>query len=37
MQAKFPIVAQAPASNVYDYYNPDVRGESAPVTIVVTP
>lgn len=37
LQAKFPITAQAPASNAYDYYNPAVRGESAPVTIVVNP
>jgi uncharacterized protein YfaS (alpha-2-macroglobulin family) len=36
LQAKFPLVAQTPASNAYDYYNPDVNGEQVPVTIVVT-
>ncbi len=35
MRAKFPLSAQTPASNAYDYYNPDVRGESEPITIVV--
>jgi uncharacterized protein YfaS (alpha-2-macroglobulin family) len=37
MKAKFPIKAKTPASNAYDYYNPDLRGESAPVLIVVNP
>jgi len=37
LQAKFPIVAQTPASSVYDYYNPDVNGEQAPIAIVVNP
>jgi uncharacterized protein YfaS (alpha-2-macroglobulin family) len=37
MQAKFPLKAKSPASNAYDYYNPDIRGESAPVVIVVNP
>jgi hypothetical protein len=35
LRAKFPINAQAPASNAYDYYNPDVQGNALPVTIVV--
>jgi hypothetical protein len=35
LQAKFPLVAQTPASNAYDYYNPDVNGEQAPIEIVV--
>jgi len=37
MQAKYPIAAQAPASNAYDYYNPDICGEAAPILIVVNP
>jgi len=37
MQAKYPITAQAPASNAYDYYNPDIRGDAAPILIVVNP
>jgi uncharacterized protein YfaS (alpha-2-macroglobulin family) len=37
LQAKFPISAQTPASRVYDYYNPDQRGEEQPVEIVVLP
>ena len=37
MLAKYPITAQAPASNAYDYYNPDIRGEASPVLIVVNP
>lgn len=36
LQAKFPLVAQTPASSAYDYYNPDVNGEQAPVEIIVT-
>jgi hypothetical protein len=35
LQAKFPLVAQTPASNAYDYYNPDVNGEQVPIEIVV--
>jgi hypothetical protein len=35
LQAKFPLVAQTPASNAYDYYNPEVNGEQAPIEIVV--
>jgi uncharacterized protein YfaS (alpha-2-macroglobulin family) len=36
LRAKFPISAQAPSSSVYDYYNPEVSAEQAPVQIVVT-
>jgi hypothetical protein len=35
LQAKFPLVAQTPASNAYDYYNPDVNGEQVPIELVV--
>jgi uncharacterized protein YfaS (alpha-2-macroglobulin family) len=35
--AKFPLVAQTPASNAYDYYNPEVEGEALPLTLVVKP
>jgi hypothetical protein len=35
LQAKFPLVAQSPASIAYDYYNPDVNGEQEPIEIVV--
>jgi uncharacterized protein YfaS (alpha-2-macroglobulin family) len=35
LRAKFPLVAQTPASNAYDYYNPDVNGESEPLTLTV--
>jgi len=35
LQAKFPLVAQTPASNAYDYYNPDVSGEQTPIELVV--
>jgi hypothetical protein len=34
--AKFPLQAKAPASNVYDYYNPEVNGEDLPQMLVVT-
>ena len=37
LRAKFPMQAQAPASNAYDYYNPDIAGESIPQTLVVNP
>jgi uncharacterized protein YfaS (alpha-2-macroglobulin family) len=37
LRAKFPIVAQTPASAAYDYYNPQVSGEAAPQTLVVNP
>jgi uncharacterized protein YfaS (alpha-2-macroglobulin family) len=35
LRAKFPLAAQTPASNAYDYYNPDVYGEVKPLTLVV--
>jgi len=35
LQAKYPLVAQAPASQVYDYYNPEVSGEALPQMLVV--
>jgi MFS family permease len=35
LTAKFPLRAQTPASNAYDYYNPDVSGEAQPQEIVV--
>jgi hypothetical protein len=37
LQAKYPLNAKTPASNAYDYYNPDVRGEAEPVILVVNP
>jgi uncharacterized protein YfaS (alpha-2-macroglobulin family) len=37
LKAEFPLVAQTPASSVYDYYNPDVNGEQAPLAMVVNP
>lgn len=36
LRAKFPLTAKTPPSNAYDYYNPDVNGEQAPQTLVVT-
>ncbi|HSD84534.1 MAG TPA: hypothetical protein VLG46_11775, partial [Anaerolineae bacterium] len=36
LTARFPLVAQTPSSTAYDYYNPDVSGEAAPQTLVVT-
>jgi hypothetical protein len=35
LKAKFPLVAQTPASAAYDYYNPDVSGEAVPQTLTV--
>ena len=37
LTAKFPLVAQTPASRAYDYYNPDVVGEAVPQTLTVAP
>jgi len=34
--ARFPLVAQTPASSAYDYYNPDVTGEAEPQLLVVS-
>jgi len=36
MTARFPLRAQAPASTVYDYYNPDVSGDSEPLLVEVS-
>jgi len=35
LRARFPLSVQTPASNVYDYYNPDISGELAPQQLVV--
>ncbi len=35
LTAKFPLRAQTPASSAYDYYNPGVSGEEAPVVLTV--
>ncbi len=35
LAARFPLRAQAPASQVYDYYNPGVSGEARPELFVV--
>jgi hypothetical protein len=35
LRAKYPLRVQAPASSAYDYYNPEKRGESAPVVLEV--
>ena len=35
LRAKFPLVAQTPASNAYDYYNPGVNGQAEPQTLTV--
>jgi hypothetical protein len=37
MLARYPIVAQTPASRVYDYYNPDVTNVQAPQMVTVVP
>jgi hypothetical protein len=37
LRAKFPLAAQTPASNAYDYYNPEVSGEMGPQRLVVNP
>lgn len=37
LRARYPIVAQTPASRVYDYYNPDVADTRAPQTLTVLP
>ncbi|MCU0522886.1 MAG: hypothetical protein MUF84_19640, partial [Anaerolineae bacterium] len=36
LRAKFPLVAQTPASVAYDYYNPSTAAEVAPTTLTVT-
>jgi uncharacterized protein YfaS (alpha-2-macroglobulin family) len=35
--AKFPLSARTPASNAYDYYNPEVSGEAKPMLLTVNP
>ena len=35
LRAKFPIRAKTPASMVYQYYQPEVRGQAAPVVLTV--
>jgi len=35
LRARYPIVAQTPASRVYDYYNPDVAGIQEPQVVRV--
>ena len=35
LRAKYPLRAQTPASSAYDYYNPDVSGEQAPMLLTV--
>ncbi len=37
MKARLAVKAQAPASAVYDYYNPDVRSVQQPGQVVVNP
>lgn len=37
LRAKFPLEVQTPASNAYDYYNPEVSGEVEPQILVVRP
>ncbi|MBN1429316.1 MAG: hypothetical protein JXB07_13160 [Anaerolineae bacterium] len=34
--ARFPIIAKAPASSIYDYYNPEVTGVQEPQVISVS-
>jgi thiol:disulfide interchange protein len=35
LRARFPVKAQVPASQAYDYYNSDKRGEEQPILITV--
>ncbi|MFQ5856734.1 MAG: hypothetical protein ACE5LU_13955 [Anaerolineae bacterium] len=35
LRARYPIRAKVPASNAYDYYNPDTQDDVAPVEFVV--
>lgn len=35
MKARFPIKAKSPASRVYEYYNPSIKGESGTQEIIV--
>jgi hypothetical protein len=36
LRARFPLVAQTPASSAYDYYNPDIAGQARPQVLTVT-
>ncbi|HMA33536.1 MAG TPA: MG2 domain-containing protein, partial [Chloroflexia bacterium] len=36
LRARFPLKAQTPPSQAYDYYNPDVAGQAPPQTLEVT-
>ncbi len=35
LRARFPMRAQTPESKVYEYYNPEVRADAVPLTLVV--
>ncbi len=35
LQAKFPLRVQTPRTSMYDYYNPNLQGESKPIQFVV--
>jgi CD109 antigen len=37
LRARFPLAVHSPASSAYDYYNPSVAGEGAPIAIEVKP
>lgn len=37
LRAKYPLMAQTPPSNAYDYYNPGISGEVEPELLVVNP
>jgi len=37
LRARFPLNVQTPGSNAYDYYNPDIAGDSPPQRLVVNP
>ncbi|MGA1870861.1 MAG: hypothetical protein ACMUJM_20180 [bacterium] len=36
MQAKYPLKVSTPKSVAYDYYNPNLKGETKPITLTVT-
>ena len=37
LRARYPLMAQTPSSNAYDYYNPGISGEVEPELLVVNP
>ncbi|HZU86462.1 MAG TPA: alpha-2-macroglobulin family protein [Anaerolineaceae bacterium] len=37
LRARFPLEVQTPATNAYDYYNPEINGEIPPQTLTVLP